>query len=138
MRIVGRRPASLLDLLAEFTAAIYGHSDPTIRAAIDDASTAASICPATIISRRAALVLCERLPRSNARALPIRETERTSWRWPPPSLHGPAQIMVFEGGYHGGVLNFPPGGSRVNVPMNSSSRPITTAMRRAPHRRYRR
>jgi glutamate-1-semialdehyde 2,1-aminomutase len=23
---------------------------------------------------------------------------------------------VFEGGYHGGVLNFPPGGSRVNVP----------------------
>ena len=29
---------------------------------------------------------------------------------------GRSKIMVFEGGYHGGFLAFPPGGSRVNVP----------------------
>jgi glutamate-1-semialdehyde 2,1-aminomutase len=29
---------------------------------------------------------------------------------------GRRKILVFEGGYHGGFLAFPPGGSRVNVP----------------------
>jgi len=61
MRIVGRRPASLRRPLAEFTAAIYGHSDPTIRAAIDDALDGGiNLSGHNHLEAELALVLCER------------------------------------------------------------------------------
>ena len=74
-----------IDVLGEYTAGIYGHSHPVIRAAIDKALNHGW--------NFGARVYAQRTGRSKA-----------------------TKVMVFHGGYHGGVLYFVSGGSPVNIP----------------------
>lgn len=106
-----------IDFVNEFTAAVYGHSNPIIlaalRSALDDglgfggpnrweAALAAAVC-----SRFASI---ERVRFCNsgteANLLGVQLARR---------ITGRAKFMAFEGGYHGGVLSYLPGLQELNV-----------------------
>jgi glutamate-1-semialdehyde 2,1-aminomutase len=106
------------DMLAEFTAGIYGHSDPAIRAAIEGAlRDGINLSGHNHIEAELARVVCERFPSidllrfansgSEANLMAVAAAKAFTRR---------SKVVAFEGGYHGGFLAFPPGGSRVNVP----------------------
>jgi glutamate-1-semialdehyde 2,1-aminomutase len=107
-----------LDALGEFSAGLYGHSDPAIRAAIDEAldgglslsaHTAREAALATEIQRR--FTSMQRLRFTNS------GTEANLLAIAAALAHtGRRKVMVFDGAYHGGVLSFANGGSPVNVP----------------------
>jgi glutamate-1-semialdehyde 2,1-aminomutase len=106
------------DMLAEFTAGIYGHSDPVIRAAIDGAlRDGINLSGHNHIEAELARVVCERFPSIDLLRFANSGTEANLMAVAAAkAFTGRSKIMVFEGGYHGGFLAFPPGGSRVNVP----------------------
>jgi glutamate-1-semialdehyde 2,1-aminomutase len=106
------------DMLAEFTAGIYGHSDPTIRAAIERAlRDGINLSGHNHIEAELARVVCKRFPSIDLLRFANSGTEANLMAVAAATAFtGRTRIMVFEGGYHGGFLAFPPGGSRVNAP----------------------
>jgi len=106
------------DMLAEFTAGIYGHSDPVIRSAIESAlRDGINLSGHNHIEAELARVVCERFPSIDLLRFANSGTEANLMAVAAAkAFTGRSKIMVFEGGYHGGFLAFPPGGSRVNVP----------------------
>jgi glutamate-1-semialdehyde 2,1-aminomutase len=107
-----------VDMLGEFTAGIYGHSDPTIRAAIDAAlDDGINLSGHNHLEAELARVVCERFPAIDLIRFANSGTEANLMALAAAkAFTGRRKIMVFEGGYHGGFLAFPPGGSRVNAP----------------------
>src|SRR5258708_1714734 len=107
-----------VDMLAEFTAGIYGHSDPTVRAAIDAAlDDGINLSGHNHLAAELARVVCERFPSIDLIRFATSGTEATLMALAAAkAFTGRRKILVFEGGYHGGFLAFPPGGSRVNAP----------------------
>jgi glutamate-1-semialdehyde 2,1-aminomutase len=106
------------DFLGEFTAGIYGHSDPTIRAAID-AALDGGINLAGHNAREVELaeLVCARFPSIEQVRFTNSGTEANLMALALATAHtGRRKIMVFAGGYHGGVLTFGSGPARVNVP----------------------
>lgn len=107
-----------LDALGEFTAGLYGHSDPAIRAAISEAlHSGLSLSSHT---EREAL-----LARELQRRFPSMELLRFTNSGTEANLMALAtataftqrrKVLVFKGGYHGGVLGFAGGGSPINAP----------------------
>jgi glutamate-1-semialdehyde 2,1-aminomutase len=106
------------DFLGEYSAGIYGHSNPTVITAATDAIQRGIVLGgpnqyevefAELMKRRfpscELLRFCNSGTESNLMAL---VTAR--------AVTGRAKIMVFEGAYHGGLLKFPKGGSPINVP----------------------
>jgi glutamate-1-semialdehyde 2,1-aminomutase len=109
---------SYTDFLGEFTAGLYGHSNPVIRAAMQgaleggialggpnryDADLAAEICrrfPSIELVR-----FCNSGTEANLLALSAAR-----------AITGRAKIMIFDGAYHGSVFTFGHGGSPLNVP----------------------
>lgn len=72
-----------VDFLGEYTAGLFGHSDPTIRAAIERALARGWVHGGHIEDEaRLAAALCRRFPRSSACASAIRGPRPTSWRSP--------------------------------------------------------
>jgi len=117
-RIVDADGHAYLDFLGEFTAGLYGHSHPVILAAIREALDGGIVLGApnryeTVLAR----ALCDRFPslelvrfcnsgtEANLLALSLARVAT-----------GRPAIMVFEGGYHGGVFFFASGGSPINAP----------------------
>jgi glutamate-1-semialdehyde 2,1-aminomutase len=107
-----------LDALGEFSAGLYGHSDPAIRAAIDEAldgglslsaHTAREAALALEIQRRFASLQRLRFTNSGTEANLLAIAAALAHT-------GRRKVMVFDGAYHGGVLSFANGGSPVNVP----------------------
>ncbi len=109
-----------VDLLGEYTAGLYGHSHPVvlgaIRTALDDGMTFAA---PNVHEGRLAAMLCERFPSlelvrfcnsgTEANLLALTLARVTT---------GKQAVMVFAGGYHGGVFMFETAaGSPVNVPI---------------------
>ncbi len=113
-----------IDVLGEYTAGIYGHSHPVIRAAIDRAlnhgwnyggRNANEAKLAKLIADRMPSIDLVRFTNSGtegnvmalagARVFAQRTGRKTA-----------TKVMVFHGGYHGGVLYFVSGGSPVNMP----------------------
>ena len=107
-----------VDFLGEYTAGLYGHSHPTIMAAIKAAlERGITLGGPNLYEARLAALVCERFPscervrftnsgtESNLMAL---ATART--------VTGRSRILAFDGAYHGGVLSFARGGSPVNAP----------------------
>ncbi len=111
--------AEYIDFLGEYTAGIYGHSNPKIRAAVDRAlDSGINFGGTNLIEAKFARAVCERfgLERvrftnsgTEANLLAI-SVGRIYTRRP--------KVMVFNGGYHGAVFGFAGGGSPINAPFD--------------------
>ena len=106
------------DFLGEFTAGLYGHSHPVIRAAIDAALDGGiNLSGHNLLEARLARLVSERFDSlqrlrftnsgTEANLLAIAAAKRFTGR---------GKVMVFKGAYHGGVLSFVGGHSAMNVP----------------------
>ncbi len=107
-----------LDALGEFTAGLYGHSEPAIRAAITEA-LAGGLSLSSHTAREGALAreVQRRFPTMELLRFTNSGTEANLMALASACAHtGRRKVLVFKGGYHGGVLAFAGGGSPVNVP----------------------
>ena len=108
-----------LDLLGEFTAGLYGHSNPVIRAAIDAAlDQGLNLGGHNLLEAELAELVCGRFASIERVRFTNSGTEAnlmalTAAR----AFTGRDRVLVFKGGYHGGVLTFGGAGtSPANVP----------------------
>jgi glutamate-1-semialdehyde 2,1-aminomutase len=106
-----------IDFLGEYTAGLYGHSHPVIRAAVDAAlDNGISMGASNLTEARFAKAVCDRFglerirftntgTESNLLAISLARifTKRS-------------KVMVMDGGYHGAVFGFAGGGSPINAP----------------------
>lgn len=106
------------DMLGEFTAGLYGHSHPVIRAAIDAALDGGiNLTGHNLLESELARLVTQRFPSlehvrftnsgTEANLLAIAAATHFTKR---------RKVLVFKGGYHGGVLTFVGGQSPINVP----------------------
>ncbi|MGI9201275.1 MAG: aspartate aminotransferase family protein [Woeseiaceae bacterium] len=106
------------DFVGEFSAGLFGHSNEDIKAAIREAVDNGIVMGApTNYERQLAALICDRFPaieqlrfcnsgtEANLMAL---NTARV--------LTGRDKILAFNDAYHGGVIKFPGGASKINVP----------------------
>jgi glutamate-1-semialdehyde 2,1-aminomutase len=107
-----------LDFLGEFTAGVYGHSDPTIRAAIVSAlSHGINLSGHNVFEAALARIVCERFPAIDLVRFTNSGTEANLMALAAAKIFTRRrQILVFDGAYHGGVLSFAHGAAPVNVP----------------------
>ena len=108
-----------LDLCGEYTAGLFGHSEPRIHAAITKAmSTGLNLAAVGEAEVQLARILCDRFSSMELVRFTNSGTEAnlmaiTAAR----AFTGRATIMAFRGGYHGGVITFPvTGPSEVTAP----------------------
>ena len=107
-----------LDALGEFTAGLYGHSEPAIRNAITE-TLADGLSLSSHTAREGALAreLQRRFPAMELLRFTNSGTEANLMALASACAHTRRRkVLVFKGGYHGGVLAFAGGGSPVNVP----------------------
>jgi glutamate-1-semialdehyde 2,1-aminomutase len=108
-----------IDFLGEFTAGIYGHSNPVIRSAVETAlERGVNLSGQTRLEAQLASIICSRVPSVDLVRFTNSGTEANLMALAAATAFtGRRKILVFEGGYHGGVLNFSTSGSSVvNVP----------------------
>jgi glutamate-1-semialdehyde 2,1-aminomutase len=107
-----------LDFLSEFTAGIYGHSHPAIRAAIAAALDGGLNFGAhNTIEARFAAAICARFPSIELVRFTNSGTEANLMAVSAArAITGRPKILVFTGGYHGGVFYFRGHGSPLNAP----------------------
>ena len=107
-----------VDFLGEFSAGIFGHSDPRIRAAIDEALDGGiNLSGHNRLEAELAADLCRRFPSIERVRFTNSGTEANLMALSAALAHtGRRKILVFQGAYHGGVLSFGAGPSPVNVP----------------------
>jgi glutamate-1-semialdehyde 2,1-aminomutase len=108
-----------VDFLGEYTAGIYGHSHPRIRAALDKALDGGiNYGASNMTEARFARAVCDRFglervrftnsgTEANLLAISLGRifTKRK-------------KVLVFDGGYHGAVFGFAGGGSPINAPFD--------------------
>jgi glutamate-1-semialdehyde 2,1-aminomutase len=109
--------AEYVDFLGEYTAGLYGHSHPVIRRAIDAALDGGiNLGGTTVTEARFARAVCQRFALERVRftnsgteanLMAISLARHFTKR---------AKVMVFDGGYHGGVFTFSGSGSPINAP----------------------
>jgi glutamate-1-semialdehyde 2,1-aminomutase len=109
-----------IDFLGEYTAGIYGHSHPVIRAAVDRALDGGiNFGASNMAEARFARAVCDRFglerlrftnsgTEANVLALSLARV-----------FTGRSKILAFNGAYHGAVFGFAGGGSPVNVPFET-------------------
>jgi glutamate-1-semialdehyde 2,1-aminomutase len=107
-----------LDFLGEFTAGVYGHSDPAIRAAIVSAlDCGINLSGQNALEAGLARIICDRFPSIDLVRFTNSGTEANLMALAAATVFtGRRKILVFEGAYHGGVLSFANGASSANVP----------------------
>jgi len=107
-----------LDVLGEYSAGLYGHSEPVIREAIARAVERgfSNGAPGEDEIRLADLV-CERFPSVQSVRFCNSGTEANLYAMTlARCATGRSKVLVFSGAYHGGVFVFARGGSPMNVP----------------------
>jgi glutamate-1-semialdehyde 2,1-aminomutase len=109
-----------VDFLAEFTAGLYGHSHPLIRQAIDAALDGGINFGAHgMAEARFAAAICARFPSIDLVRFTNSGTEANLMAVAAArAITGREKILVFKGGYHGGVFYFRGKGSKVNAPFD--------------------
>jgi glutamate-1-semialdehyde 2,1-aminomutase len=109
-----------IDFLSEFTAGIYGHSHPLIRAAIEEAlRQGLNFGAHNAIEARFAAAICARFPSLELVRFTNSGTEANLMALSAArAITGRPKILVFDGGYHGGVFYFRDGGSPINAPFD--------------------
>ncbi len=107
-----------LDFLGEFTAGIFGHSNPHIRAAIDAAlDDGINLSGHNTLEAELAAIVCARFPSIEQVRFTNSGTEANLLALAAATVHtGRKKVLVFQGAYHGGVLSFGAGPAPVNVP----------------------
>jgi glutamate-1-semialdehyde 2,1-aminomutase len=107
-----------VDFLSEFTAGLYGHSHPLIRRAIDRAlDSGVNFGAHGAAEARFAEAVCARFPSIDLVRFTNSGTEANLMAVAAArAITGRGKILVFAGGYHGGVFYFRGKGSAVNVP----------------------
>ena len=107
-----------VDFLSEFTAGIYGHSHPAIRKAIDAALDGGLNFGAhNALEARFAAAICARFPSIELVRFTNSGTEANLMAVSAArAITGRPKILVFAGGYHGGVFYFRGHGSLLNAP----------------------
>jgi len=113
-----------IDVLGEYTAGIYGHSHPVIRAAIDRALNHGwNYGGRNANEARLAKLIADRMPSIDLVRFTNSGTEGNVMALAGARVYAQrkgrkaaTKVMVFHGGYHGGVLYFVSGGSPVNIP----------------------
>ena len=109
-----------VDFVCEYTAGLYGHSNPVIRAAIDNALDSGIVMGGQNEAEAVlAAALCARIPSYDLVRFTNSGTEANLMAIAAArAFTGRDKVMVMGGGYHGGVLYFGFGGSPVNVPFD--------------------
>jgi glutamate-1-semialdehyde 2,1-aminomutase len=107
-----------VDFLSEFTAGIFGHSHPAIRRAIEHALEGGLNFGAhNATEARFAAAICARFPSIDLVRFTNSGTEANLMAVSAAvAITGRPKVLVFEGGYHGGVFYFRGHGSRLNAP----------------------
>ncbi len=107
-----------VNLLGEYTAGLFGHNHPEIRSAIDDAlDSGVNLSGHTANEIRLAELVCARFPSIDKVRFTNSGTEANlmaiaTARY----VTGRKKVIVFDGGYHGGLLYFGGGGMPLNAP----------------------
>ena len=113
-----------IDVLGEYTAGIYGHSHPVIRKAIDRALDHGwNFAGRNESESKLAKLVVDRMPSIDLVRFTNSGTEGNVMALAGARVFAQrkgrtraTKVMVFHGGYHGGVLYFVSGGSPVNMP----------------------
>src|SRR5262249_17241421 len=107
-----------VDMLGEFTAGIFGHTNQVIRSAVIAAlDHGIDLSGHTVVEAELARVICDRFPSIKFVRFTNSGTEANLMALAAATAFtGRRQILVFQGGYHGAVLSFARGGSPTNVP----------------------
>src|SRR6267143_2657707 len=107
-----------VDFLSEFTAGLFGHSHPKIRRAIDEALDSGwNLGAQGAAEARFAAAICDRFPSIELVRFTNSGTEANLMAVSAArAITGRPKILVFEGGYHGGVFYFRGHGSPLNAP----------------------
>ncbi|UWP79057.1 aspartate aminotransferase family protein [Dactylosporangium fulvum] len=111
-----------VDLLGEYTAGLFGHSDPVIRAAVVEAlENGVTLSGHPMAEARFAAAVADRFPSMELLRFTNSGTEANLMALATATVAtGRRRVLVFEGAYHGGVLSFPAGydpkSGGVNVP----------------------
>ncbi len=97
-----------VDFLSEFTAGLYGHSHPAIRRALDAALDGGwNMGAQGPAEARFAAAICDRFPSIELVRFTNSGTEANLMAVSlARAVTGRAKILVFAGGYHGGVFYF--------------------------------
>ena len=111
-----------LDVLGEYTAGLYGHSDPVIGAAITEtAARGASNGAPGEGEIRLSRLMCDRFPSVEQIRFCNSGTEATLYAISLARLAtGRSRMIAFSGAYHGGVFAFPKEGGPINAPYDWS------------------
>ena len=111
----GRR---YIDFLGEYTAGLYGHSEPIILDAIREAlGRGLSFGSTNNLEQRLAELVCRRFPSMDLVRFTNSGTEANLMALAlAVHITGRRPVLVFRGGYHGSVLSFGDGPSPMNVP----------------------
>ncbi|MFV0295797.1 MAG: aspartate aminotransferase family protein [Hyphomicrobiaceae bacterium] len=109
---------SYVDFLAEYTAGMFGHSHPEIRKAIEAAlDFGVNIGGHTELEVKLAEAVTQRFPSLERVRFTNSGTEANLMAIALARAFTKRQkVLVFTGGYHGGVLYFRKGGSPINAP----------------------
>jgi glutamate-1-semialdehyde 2,1-aminomutase len=107
-----------IDFLGEYTAGLYGHSHPVIRAAVDRAlDDGINLGGHNMLEARFAAAVCARFPSIERVRFTNSGTEANLLAIATACAHtGRPKVLVFQGGYHGSVFTFSGAGSKLNAP----------------------
>jgi glutamate-1-semialdehyde 2,1-aminomutase len=107
-----------IDFLGEFTAGLYGHSEPKILRAIQEALAGGLVLGGpNRYEARLAQLMCQRFPAVELVRFCNSGSEATLMCLSlARAVTGRAEVMAFQGAYHGGFLSFAGGGSPINAP----------------------
>jgi glutamate-1-semialdehyde 2,1-aminomutase len=109
-----------VDFLGEYSAGLYGHSNPIIQKALKDAIDNGTVLGApNRWEVGLADQVCQRFPSIDQVRFTNSGTEANLMALGAArAFTGRDKIMVFDGAYHGGVLYFAHGGTPINVPFD--------------------
>ncbi len=111
---------SYVDYLGEYSAGLYGHSNPKIKAALKKAIDDGTVLGGpNVYEAELANLLKSRFPSLQSLRFCNSGTEANVFALMTAQAHtGRKKVMVFDGGYHGGVLYFGHGGIAINLPLD--------------------
>lgn len=109
-----------VDFLSEYTAGLYGHSNPLILAAVHKALDRGIVLGGhNEIEAELAAAIVARFPSIDRVRFTNSGTEANMMAIASArAFTGRSKVMVMDGGYHGGVLYFAHGGTPINAPFD--------------------